>query len=134
MTRTFPGPPARRPGQAHCDPGDGPPAAARAPRSTRTERAFVLGGFAVAALCTAFVAAMGGGLEAIAFIWMAAGAWAFVSSLALALRHGLRDRDWSPFRRARLPDDTELIDWSTQSGRYLDMALAEDNERLMRRD
>ena len=118
MTRTF----------------DGPPAPVRAPRSTWTERAFVLGGFAVAALCTAFAAIIGGGLEAIAFIWMAAGAWAFVSSLALALRRGLRDRNWSPFRNAGLPDDTELIDWSTQSGRYLDMALAEDNERLMRGD
>ena len=101
---------------------------------TPSERAFVLGGLTVAALCTALAAAMGGGMEAIAFIWMAAGAWAFVSSLAFALRRGLRDRDWSPFRRARLPDDTELIDWSTQSGRYLDMALAEDNERLMRGD
>ena len=103
-------------------------------RPTPADRAFVLGGLAAAALCTALAAAMGGGLEAVAFIWMAAGAWAFVSSLALALRRGLRDRDWSPFRRARLPDDTELIDWSTQSGRYLDMALAEDNERLMRGD
>lgn len=119
MTRTFGGIPPR-------------PRTPSGP--TPSERAFVLGGLAAAALCTALAAAMGGGLEAVAFIWMAAGAWAFVSSLALALRRGLRDRDWSPFRRTRLPDDTELIDWSTQSGRYLDMALAEDNERLMRGD
>ena len=103
-------------------------------RPTPAERAFVLGGLAAAALCTAFAAAMGGDMEAVAFIWIAAGAWAFVSSLALAVRRGLRNRDWSPFRRGGPPDDTELVDWSTQSGRYLDMALAEDNERLMRGD
>ncbi len=121
MTRTF----DDRPGPA------GPPAPSR---TSWGERALVLAGFALAALATAWSAATGAGIETVAAAWLAAGAWAFLSSLVLALRRGLRNRDWSPFRRARLPDDTELIDWSTQSGRYLDMALAEDNERLMRGD
>ena len=103
-------------------------------RTTSAERAFVLGGLAAAALCTAVAVAMGGGLEAIAFFWMAAGAWAFVSSLALAFRRGLRKRDWSAFRRSRLPDDTELIDWSTRTGAYAYMRIAEENERSMRDD
>ena len=112
----------------------GPGPAPKAPRTTWTERALVLGGFALAALVTAWSAATGAGLETVAAAWLAAGAWAFVSSLALAIRRGIRDRDWSPFRRSELPDDGELIDWSTQSGRYLDMAIAEQHERLMRGD
>ena len=95
----------------------------------------MLGGFALAALCTAFAAAMSGGMEAIAFIWMAAGAWAFVSSLALAIRRGLRHRDWSAFRGCELSDDREdNLDWSLKSGRYAYMRIAEENEQLMRRD
>ena len=66
--------------------------------------------------------------------WLAAGAWAFLSSLALALRRGVRERDWSAFRRAGLSDSTELIDWSTKSGRWLELGIAEDNDRLMRGD
>ena len=112
----------------------GPPAPAGTPRSTGTERAVVLGGFALAALCTAWSVATGTGIEPVAAAWLAAGAWAFLSSLAFALRRGVRDRDWSAFRRAELSDSTELIDWSTKSGRWLDLAVAEDNERLMRGD
>ena len=73
------------------------------------------------------------GIETVAAAWLAAGAWAFVS-LALALRRGFRRRDWSAFGRYGMPDDTELIDWSTKSGSWLDMAVAEENERLMRGD
>ena len=117
---------------------DGPrngPARTNTPRRTTwSERAAVLGGFALAALVTASSAATGAGIETVAAAWLAAGAWAFVSSLALALRHGLRDRDWSAFRRCELSDNGELIDWSTQSGRYVDMAIAEENERLLRGD
>ena len=103
-------------------------------RTTPAERAFVLGGLAVAALCTAFAAAMGGGMEAIAFIWMAAGVWAFVSSLVLAIRRGLRHRDWRAFGRCEMTDSTEAADWDTRTGEYAWMAVAEEHERLMRGD
>ena len=104
------------------------------PRTSPCERAIVLAGFAAAALCTAFAAATGAGIETVTAAWLAAAAWAFVSSLALALRRGFRRRDWSAFGRYGMPDDTELIDWSTKSGAWFDMALAEENERLMRGD
>ena len=104
------------------------------PRTGPCERALVLAGFAAAALCTAFIAATGAGIETIAAAWLAAAAWAFVASLALALRRGFRRRDWSAFGRYGMPDNTELIDWSTKSGSWLDMAVAEENERLMRGD
>ena len=111
-------------------------------RTTPAERALVLGGPAVAALCTAFAAAMGAcpgldpgaGLEAIAFIWTAACAWAFVSSLALAIRRGLRHRDWRAFGLCETTDSTEAADWDTRTGEYSWMAVAEEHERLMRGD
>ncbi len=116
MTRTSPGPVR--------EPGNNPDAV----RPTRRERAVVLGGFALAALVTAWSAAAGSGLEAIAAAWLAAGAWAAVSSLALALRRGIRRGDWSAFRRCGLPRDTDT--WSLKSG--VDMDIAEQHERLMR--
>ena len=100
------------------------------PRTTRAERAVVLGGLAAAA--PAFL--LDGGLEVVAAIWLAAAAWAFIASLALALRRGFRDGDWSAFHRCEMTDGTELIDWSTKSGGWYDLALAEENERLMRGD
>ena len=112
----------------------GPAAPSGSTRTTWGERALVLGGFALAALATACSAATGAGIETVAAAWLAAGAWAFLSSLTLALRRGVRDRDWRPFRRGELPDNTELIDWSTKSGAWLDMAVSEENERLMRDD
>lgn len=101
-------------------------------RTTWRERALVLGGFALAALVTAWSVATGAGIETVAAAWMAAGAWAFVSSLALALRRGIRDRDWSPFRRHELPDNRDAVDWSTRTGAYAYRRIAEENERLMR--
>ena len=106
----------------------------RSSRPTPAERVAVLAGFALAALCTVWSAAAEAGIEPIAAAWLAAAAWAFVSSLALALRRGFRRRDWSAFGRYDMPDNTELIDWSTKSGAWLDMALAEENERSMRGD
>ena len=118
MTRTF----------------DGPGGHSEAPGTTWGERAIVLAGFAAAALCTAPAFGLDAGLEGVAGLWLAAAAWAMLSSLALALRRGLRHRDWRAFRRYDMPDSTELIDWSTKSGAWFDMALAEENERLMRGD
>ena len=115
MTRTF----------------DGPGSQARPPqtasRPTPAERAIVLGGFAVAALCTAVSAAAGTGMEAAAAIWLAAVAWAVLSSLALALRRGLRDGDWSAFRRHRLSDGRDdRMDWVSKTGRYAHLRDWED--------
>ena len=105
------------------------------PRTTGPERLFVLGGPAAAALWTAAAHAFGAGGELIAPVWLAALAWTVLASLAGALRRGVRDRDWSAFRRCELPDGRDdLIDWSTNSGAYVDMAVAEARERLMRGD
>ena len=101
---------------------------------TFAERATVLGGFVLAAFATVWSIASGAGIENIAAAWLAGGAWAFVSSLALALRRGLRHRDWRAFGRCEMTDGTELVDWSTQTGEYAWMAVAEEHERLMRGD
>ena len=105
-----------------------------AARPTRRERAVVLGGFIVAALATAPALVLDGGLETVAALCLAAAVWAFIASLTLALRRGFRDRDWSAFRRGGMTDDAELVDWSTQTGQYAWMAVAEEHERLMRGD
>ena len=132
MTRTFPGP------QAHCDPdpGDGPGTSPdRSSRSTRAERAIVLGGFAIAALWTVAALMSGAGAEAIGPLWMAAVGWTILASLACALRRGIRRRDWSAFRGYELGcGRDERIDAATQSGQYAWMAVAEEHERLMRGD
>ena len=104
-------------------------------RSTWSERALVLGGFAIAAPATAWSAAAGAGIEPVAAAWLLAGAWAFVSSLALALRRGFRDRDRTAFGRRALRDRRrDRLDWSLKSGRYAHLRIAERNRRLMRGD
>ena len=103
-------------------------------RTSPCERAIVLAGFAAAALCTAPAFVLDAGLEGVAGLWMAAAAWAMLSSLALALCRELRHRDWRTFRRYTPQDSTELIDWSTKSGSWLELAVAEENERLKRGD
>lgn len=102
------------------------------PWTTWTERAIVLGGFALAALGTALAALLEAGVEAVAALWLAAAAWAFVASLVLALRRGLHNRDWRAFGRYAMTDSTELVDWSTNSGKWYDQAVADENERTMR--
>ena len=103
-------------------------------RATCAERCVVLGGFAAAALCTIPAFLHAGGLEAVAALWLAAAVWAMLSSLALALRRGLRHHDWRAFGRYEMTDSTELIDWSTKTGEYAWMRVAEEHERLMRGD
>lgn len=103
-------------------------------RPSWRERAVVLSGFIVAALATAPAFLLGGDLEVVAALWLAAAVWSFIASLALALRRGLRNGDWSAFRRCEMSDNTELADWSTQTGEYAWMAVAEEHERLMRGD
>ena len=122
MTRTF-------------DDSTGPPAPAGTPRSTRTERAVVLAGFALAAFWTVVATASDAGLETAGAAWLAAVLWTVVASLACALRRGIRRRDWSAFRRYTLPDGRdERIDAATQSGQYAFIEVAEEHERLMRGD
>ena len=99
--------------------------------STRAERILVLGGFAVAALYTSVAAILGTGMEAVGPLWLAAVLWTVPSSLAVALRRGFARGDWSAFREYRLPDNTDTIDWSTKSGAWYDLALAEENERQL---
>ena len=97
------------------------------PRTTWRERLFVLGGFAVAAPYTVTAAVLGTGMEAAGPLWLAAVLWTVPSSLALALRRGLRDRDWSAFGRCELPDDRdERMDWVSKTGRYAHLRDWED--------
>ena len=103
-------------------------------RHSWRERAFVLGGFAVAALYTVASALLGTGMDAAGPLWLAAALWTVPSSLALALRRGFVHRDWSAFRDYELPDNSDTIDWSTRTGRYAYMRIAEQNERLLRGD
>ena len=103
-------------------------------RPTWRERAVVLGGFAVAALYTGASALVGTGIESAGAVWLAAIAWAVVTSLACALGRGIRRGDWRAFRRSAFPDTADTLDWSTKTGAWLDMAIAEEHERLMRRD
>ena len=118
MTRTFDGP-ARTPRHAS--------------RPTPAERAIVLGGFAIAALHTALSALSGAGMETAVALWLAAVAWAAVSSLALALRRGLRHGDWSAFGRFRFPeDDGEADEFASRTGRY--QWLGDHEERLLHDD
>ena len=111
---------------------DGPSTRQALPRSTWRERAIVLGGFAVAALWTAATLMLDTGIETAGAAWLAAVAWAVLSSLALALRRGFRHRDWTAFRRHRFPDNGELVDWTTRTGRYAYLRQWED--RILRDD
>ena len=103
-------------------------------RHSWRERAFVLGGFGVAALYTAGALVLDAGLDIAGPLWLAAVLWTVPSSLALALRSGIREGDWSAFRHYEPPDNTDTIDWSTKTGRYAHMRIAEQNEQLMRGD
>ncbi len=104
------------------------------PRSTWGERVIVLGGPAIAVLWTAVSLTLDTGMETVGAAWTIAIAWTVVSSLGLALRRGLRRRDWSAFRRHRLPGNGDVLDWSTRTGAYAYMRVAEEHERLMRGD
>ena len=125
MTRTILGP--------DDNPGKAPPARTARSRITKVERMIVLGGFAAAAAWTVIALLAGVGTAAIGALWLAAIAWTIVTSLALALRRGLRHGDWSAFRRRGLPDGRdERIDAATGSGQYAHLSVAEEHERMMR--
>ena len=116
---------------------------ARPRRSAWRERAFVLGGLALAVPATAVPVALGADGGAVGFVWLVAVAWTAAASLAAALRCGFVDRDWSAFRGGRAgrhecrrhecPPDTsgENFDWDTRTGAFAYMRLREDRERLL---
>ncbi len=103
-------------------------------RYTWRERAFVLAGIGVAATVTAVSLALGWGLEPIGPVWAAAIGWTVVANLAHALWRGFRLGDWSAFRSCDPPDGSDTFDWSTRTGAYAYMRIADEHDRLMRED
>ena len=107
-------------------------------RSTGAERAFVLGGLALALPVTAVSLVLGADGEAVGFVWLVAVAWTALASLAAALRSGILHGDRSAFRggcgvRHACPADTraESFDWDTRTGAFAYMRIRDDRERLL---
>ncbi len=98
---------------------------------TRIERAIVLAGFAPAALCTLSGPFLDISGEVAAALWIGAALWAAFASAVLACRRGLCR---SAVRAWRFPENDELIDWTTRTGEYAWMSVADEHERLMRGD
>ena len=123
------------------EPPSGSPAPHGTPcRSSWRERAFVLGGIALAAPATAILLVLDADRAAVGFVWSVAIAWTAAASLATALRCGIVDRDWSAFggracRHAFLPDTrAERFDWDTRTGAFAYMRIRENRERLLEDD
>ena len=105
----------------------------RRTRTTWREYAFLFGGIGTAAAVTAISLALGAGLEPAGPVWVAALAWSVLATIAHALWRGFRLGDWSAFREYEPPElNRDAIDWSTRTGAYAYMRIAEENERLMR--
>ncbi len=104
--------------------------------SSWKERIFVLCGPGIAITVTAASPALGIDGEALALLWPAALAWTVFASLACALRRGICHGHWSSFGKGDGQDRSreELVDWSTGTGAWLDIAIAEQHEALMRED
>ena len=107
-------------------------------RSGWRERAFVLGGLALAAPVTAVLLVLGADGGAVGFVWLVAVAWTALASLAAALRSGFLHGDWSAFRggrgpRQECPPDTraEGFDWNTRTGSFAHLRICDDRERLL---
>ena len=126
-------------------PPDGAGRPRRPRRSTCWERAFVLGGPALAVPVTAVSLLLGADGAVIGFVWLIAVAWTATASLAAALRRGLVHSDWSAFngrgkrhacRRHECPPDTDAegFDWDTRTGAFAYMRIREDRERLLEDD
>ena len=103
-------------------------------KTSWAEYLFILGGLGIAAAATATALILGTGLQLIGPLWMAAIAWTGVAQTAHVLWLGFRHGDWSAFGRYEFPDNAELIDWTTGSGSYAWMRIADEHERLMRDD
>lgn len=92
-------------------------------RHCRRERVVVLGPLGFATAATVF----GLGGDILAPMWLAAIAWAFLASFAIALHAGLRRGDWSAFRAYRRdPDREEEADLDLRVGAYAFMRERED--------
>ena len=112
--------------------------------TTRRERAFVLAGLGLAAavtLCAFLIrilapqlADLSPGADVLAALWFAAVAWTVAATIVHAFWLGFRRGDWSAFGGHRFPEDGESLDWSSQTGSYAWMRIAEEHERLMRAD
>ena len=98
--------------------------------ATWQERLLVLGGFGIAAAATAVSLMAGAGVGPVGGLWWLAIGWAVLAALALAVRDGLRHGDWSAFRNWEFPDNGDLVDWSSRTGRYAWMREWEDRHRF----
>ena len=96
------------------------------------ERAFILGGLAAAVIATPALLFLGLGADVIGPLWLTAIAWTVIAANAHTLWRGFHHGDWSAFRGYEFPGDGDGFDWSTQSGAYAFMRIAEEHERLMR--
>jgi len=106
--------------------------------STWRERAFVLGGLALAVPATAVLLVLGADGELVGFVWLVAVAWTALASLAAALWSGFLHGDWSAFRggsdarHEHLPDTrAEGFDWDTRTGAFAYLRVQENRERLL---
>ena len=104
-----------------------PPSGARPWR----DRAFVLGGLALALVLTPALLAVGADAETLQALWMLAVVWTIGAALAGALLRGLRHGDWSAWRGGPAPDRAEEDEWATRTGRYT--YLRDDEEEAGRR-
>ena len=88
-------------------------------RTTWLARAFVLGGPALATVCTAVALGLDVGAEHIGPLWMAAIAWTVFAILAGALWREFCHGDWWALSGYELPeDDGEMDEWLSRTGRY----------------
>ena len=111
---------------------EGPSREAPPRRSTWRERAFVLGGLALAAALTAAAFAIDLQDHTVGLAWAAALAWTVLASLACGLRRGIAHGDWSAFTDRRRRDSrAERFDWDTRSGAWAWMRTAEGCRRLL---
>ena len=117
-------------------PSSEPPSASSTPR----ERAFVLGGLALAPPVTAVLPVLDIDRPAIGLVWPIAVAWTALASIAAAIRSGIVDGNWSAFdgcgcRHDPFPDTrAEGFDWNTRTGQFACMRIDEDRERLLEDD
>ena len=98
---------------------------------TWRDRAFVLGGLALAGVLTPALLALGADAETLQALWALAVLWTVLATAAGALLKGLRHGDWSAWRGGPAPDRAEEDEWATQTGRYT--FLRDDEDEAMRR-
>ncbi len=125
-------------------PSSEPPSASpphRPPRrSTSRERAFVLGGLALALPVTAILLVLDMDRPAIGLVWLIAVAWTALAGIAAAIRSAIVHGGRSAFagcgrRHDPFPDTrAEGFDWDTRTGQFAHMRIDEDRERLLRDD